>query len=152
MSETASTTASPIREGWPTVREIGGMQPYEFEFWRVGMGEHFPTSEELERAGAPAKAILLGEEHRRWAYFVRAETGLIKIGVAADVAKRVSALRTSSPVPLELLAQTRGGRELEADYHERFAAHRSHGEWFAPAPAILAEIARLTPTYIDEEN
>jgi len=32
---------------------------------------------------------------------------------------------------------------FERAYHRQFAAHRLHGEWFAPHPDILAEIDRL---------
>jgi hypothetical protein len=76
-------------------------------------------------------------------YFVQAETGQIKIGLARDVEKRVAQLRTGSPVQITLLAVTDGGQPREFTYHQRFAEHRLHGEWFRPNPDILAEIERL---------
>jgi hypothetical protein len=79
-----------------------------------------------------------------WLYFIEAETGQIKIGIARDVDVRLAGLRTMSPVGLKLLVVVPGGHALERSYHVRFAAHRLHGEWFERHPDILAEIARLT--------
>jgi len=79
-------------------------------------------------------------------YFIQANTGQIKIGIARDVKCRLARLRTMSPVSLSLLAQTDGGQPQEATYHARFAEHRLHGEWFSPHPDILAEIERLNDT------
>lgn len=76
----------------------------------------------------------------------------IKIGFTTDLKKRLKSLQTGSPNKLEVLAVVAACVTQERAYHERFAAHRLNGEWFDPHPDILAEIARLTPTYIDEEN
>jgi hypothetical protein len=76
-------------------------------------------------------------------YFVRADTGEIKIGIATDPDARLRALQVGSPVKLGLLVTCPGGRPKEAEYHQRFAAHRLHGEWFEPHPDILTEIERL---------
>jgi hypothetical protein len=76
-------------------------------------------------------------------YFVRAEMlGLIKIGHSADVASRISVMRAQSPDRLVLLGtiESHDARSLEVELMARFAAHRSHGEWFHPAPEIVAHI------------
>lgn len=78
-------------------------------------------------------------------YFIQAQTGQIKIGIAASPELRLRALQTGSPVTLALLATRSGGRPKEAEYHARFAVHRLHGEWFSPHPDILAEIEHLAP-------
>lgn len=75
-------------------------------------------------------------------YFVQAETGPIKIGSTSYLASRMVTLRGQSPVALTLLATMEGDRTAEFRLHARFAAHRLHGEWFAPHPDILAEIER----------
>lgn len=67
----------------------------------------------------------------------------IKIGSAINVGKRFTDLQACSPIPIEILATTSGGMKQERAYHRQFAAHRLHGEWFAPHPDILAEIDRL---------
>lgn len=77
-------------------------------------------------------------------YFIQASGGEIKIGSAADPHKRIKRLQTASPYPLKILVLVAGASYLERQYHKRFAAHRLHGEWFAPHPDILAEIERLT--------
>jgi hypothetical protein len=76
-------------------------------------------------------------------YFVQARAlGFVKIGVAADLAARMRAMRTSSPDHLDVIGTIlRGGRALEHTLHRRFDAHRAHGEWFRPAPELLAYIA-----------
>ncbi len=90
----------------------------------------------------------LGQERKpAKVYFIRAETGQIKIGMAIDPEARLKNLQTASPVKLEIVATCEGGAEGEAEYHERFAEHRLRNEWFAPHPDILAEVERLsTPT------
>ncbi len=66
----------------------------------------------------------------------------IKIGVALDPVARLADLQIGSPVPLSLAWRIvcPNARQLEA--HRRYAAHRSHGEWFDAAP-ILAELLNL---------
>jgi hypothetical protein len=77
-------------------------------------------------------------------YFIGGETGPIKIGQSGNLAARLKTLQNHSPVPLSVLASTGGGMFAELAYHERFAAHRLHGEWFERHPDILAEIDRIT--------
>jgi len=76
-------------------------------------------------------------------YFIRSESGPIKIGISVDPQKRLKTLQTAHPFRLELLCVFAGAGKKEANYHSRFAAHRLHGEWFEPHPDILAEITRL---------
>ncbi|MFD9047634.1 GIY-YIG nuclease family protein [Streptomyces zaomyceticus] len=73
----------------------------------------------------------------RSVYFIRADNGLIKIGVAAAPRERLRTIRTMSPIPLRLVLVLPGlGAAGEAELHQRFAAHRSHGEWFFPCTEI----------------
>lgn len=76
-------------------------------------------------------------------YFIGAEGGGIKIGVALDVAKRLKEIQAHCPLRLSVLATAPGDRTLEQAYHKRFAAHRMHGEWFTTHREILAEIERV---------
>jgi hypothetical protein len=77
-------------------------------------------------------------------YFIGGAEGPVKIGFSVDVDSRLSAIRSCSPVPLGILALAPGGQEREIAYHQQFADHRLHGEWFARVPEIEAEIARLS--------
>jgi hypothetical protein len=71
------------------------------------------------------------------AYFIRgATTGLIKIGESIDPVGRLAELSRQGPEALELLAV--GG--VEREHHDALAQHRVHGEWFTPAPEVLAKI------------
>lgn len=76
-------------------------------------------------------------------YFAADPCGLIKIGYTEDMASRLRKLRAAHSPELSIVATATGGIEREAAYHFQFAAHRLHGEWFAPHPDILAEIDRL---------
>jgi hypothetical protein len=60
--------------------------------------------------------------------------GLIKIGMAIDVAKRMKALRVGSPDTLKVMGviRTRDPVTLERDLHAQFRRARHHGEWFSP--------------------
>lgn len=74
----------------------------------------------------------------RSVYFIQADNGLIKIGVAAKPHDRLHALRTMSPVGLRLVLAMPGlDAPGEAELHTRFAEHRAHGEWFRAAPALV---------------
>lgn len=77
----------------------------------------------------------------RSVYFIQADNGLIKIGVAANPKDRIRTLRTMSPVPLRLVLVLPGrGAAGESELHARFAEHRSHGEWFHSAPELISFI------------
>ncbi len=79
--------------------------------------------------------------------------GLVKLGKAGNVARRLAGLQTASPVPLTLLKVFDGYADEELELHERFAAHRHHGEWFELAPirdaldriTIIEKVATLFP-------
>lgn len=76
-------------------------------------------------------------------YFIGAEVGPIKIGVAGEPRQRLRQLQTANPYKLHLLAVLPYGGLQEGEYHARFAAHRLEGEWFERHPDILNEIERL---------
>lgn len=86
---------------------------------------------------------------RRWVYVIGSPVVRpVKIGVSDDPEARLDDLQTGSPVPLVLLWQVHGGQRLEAALHERFAAVRTHGEWFDfgdddPVLTVAEEAARL---------
>ncbi|MEU3363876.1 MarR family transcriptional regulator [Streptomyces pseudogriseolus] len=86
---------------------------------------------------------------RRWVYVIGSPVVRpVKIGVSDDPEARLDDLQTGSPVPLVLLWQVHGGQRLEIALHERFAAVRTHGEWFDfgdddPVLTVAEEAARL---------
>jgi hypothetical protein len=78
-------------------------------------------------------------------YFVGGETGPVKIGFTQQPIKaRLVCIQNGSPIKLHVLATLNCTRINERFYHERFAAHRLHGEWFERTPEIQAEIDRLS--------
>lgn len=76
-------------------------------------------------------------------YFVQAGDA-VKIGMSKDIPGRLRALRTMSPLPLELLGVIPGGRGEEAELHRAWAGHRLHGEWFKASPDLLGHIAGIS--------
>lgn len=81
---------------------------------------------------------------RTYVYFAqRGDNGPIKIGVSGNVKARVSALQTAVAEPMRLLASVVGTRAMEAEIHSHLHAHRLKGEWFNPAPELLAYIAEI---------
>lgn len=80
-------------------------------------------------------------------YFLQPVTGgPIKIGCSLIPENRLVSLMAWSPHPLKLLAKAPGSMALEGELHKRFKAHRSHGEWFRPAPELLALIDEVIAT------
>ena len=138
----------PLR--WPDEGCQGYHDDERLIFWGYDEnGDLFNAQDTLHgRELSPPKPAPVSRELRSaasLAYFIQAETGQIKIGLAKDPRERLRTLQTGSPVALRLLAFIAGGYDAEQGYHARFAAHRLHGEWFAPHPDILAEITRLAP-------
>lgn len=62
-------------------------------------------------------------------YFVRCGP-FVKIGIAADVRKRVKDMEMHNPYDLEITHVMLGKRKEEKELHQRFSAYRHKGEWF----------------------
>lgn len=79
-------------------------------------------------------------------YFIQAEqSGLIKIGKANQVYKRLQTLQTGSPEKLRVLMML--PTNAEKTYHIQFADSRVHGEWFQPSDALLSFIREVLSSY-----
>jgi hypothetical protein len=94
-------------------------------------------------------------------YFVQedreTQDGMIKIGYAArDIHRRICVMQTGNPYYLRLLGTIPGGTKRdESKLHRKFKKFRVwirargnrrwafRGEWFTPAPELLAFIAAL---------
>lgn len=107
--------------------EIETVQPGYLEEIRLGIEE---------RANRPTLTAGV--------YFIRSGEA-VKIGMSKDVPGRFRALRTMSPLPLELLGVIPGGRDEEAQLHRQWAGQRLHGEWFKATPELIGHIAGLCP-------
>ena len=82
--------------------------------------------------------------------FIHAErSGLIKIGKANQVYKRLQTLQTGSPEKLRVLMML--PTNAEKTYHIQFADSRVHGEWFQPSDTLLNFIHESLSNYpLDE--
>lgn len=86
-------------------------------------------------------------------YFVQAPSGLVKIGWSCNVGSRVATIGYEERAPLRLLGSVPAERRVERAWHDHFLALRDHGEWFDPAPRLLAGIEdalalKRTPDYV----
>jgi hypothetical protein len=74
------------------------------------------------RPGPPEKGIVyvIGD----------GQSGIVKIGITKNLVSRLKGLQTGSPHELHVFCTFRGGVELEAHLHDRFAKRRLQGEWF----------------------
>ncbi|MFE4263438.1 GIY-YIG nuclease family protein [Streptomyces sp. NPDC056883] len=106
----------------------------------------------IQKATAP-KVTVPRRTHQGAVYVISPAppaTGPVKIGFTGDDAtKRLRSLQTGSPVPLTVLAEFAGTKQLEAKLHRHFAGRRLHGEWFDftgddPVALIGAAVHELT--------
>lgn len=75
-------------------------------------------------------------------YFIRGGDR-IKIGTSRQLESRFGALRSSSPVDLEILATVPGDRVLEQSLHRELAKHRVNFEWFSDCVEVHAAMHRV---------
>src|ERR1700747_689568 len=114
--------------------------------------------EDLRRA----KAITVAKSDFAIVYAIRGDHNRIKIGVTQNPTRRISALKTASPFPLEfrfLGITDTNGYAIERGAHDRLSGFREgNTEWFACSPelagaAIMASAAEqeihLHPTSME---
>lgn len=108
------------------------------------MGRHpDPNRRRLPADLTAANSDPWGYRQGRHIYFIQAtQGGLIKIGSANDPWERLRNVQACCPIPLRLIGMIwEGGRFQEKQLHLQFAELCHHGEWFHPAPDLLAHIA-----------
>jgi hypothetical protein len=76
----------------------------------------------------------------------------VKIGFAAEPARRVSELNVGSPSIHRLLGFIEGTKEQEAEAHRLLRRWRVRGEWFRLEGAVLAFVHMLPPYAPDERQ
>ena len=70
-------------------------------------------------------------------YFIQSESGPIKIGYSRSATQKLANLQICNLERLTLLGTVSGGRDKEADLHERFADLALGGEWFKANKDLL---------------
>jgi Meiotically up-regulated gene 113 len=80
-------------------------------------------------------------------YFIQADDQrrCIKIGCSGNVGTRFHELQIACPVRLHVIGLCPGGSRVERELQKRFRAYNLWGEWYLPAPEILALVATLPP-------
>lgn len=78
-------------------------------------------------------------------YFLQRSNGDIKIGVTINLNQRLSQLRKKHG-NLNVIRVVEGYERKEWQLHQRFAPLRQDGEWFTPAPELLAYINECKAT------
>lgn len=78
-------------------------------------------------------------------YFIQAISGgPIKIGYTKSISQRLAATQTHSAERMIVIASFPGGAAEEGALHWKLKAHRVNGEWYSPAPEVMAEIERVS--------
>lgn len=76
-------------------------------------------------------------------YFMSAiGSDVVKIGHSTSLRSRFDSLKNAGGVQIRLLAIMPGGPEQERVLHKRYAAARTHGEWFRLTPALQSAITK----------
>lgn len=90
----------------------------------------------------------------RTVYFMRpvGQHGPVKIGSSYSPKHRLAVYLTWSPLPLEIVAEITGHRSLEARFHAKFAADRSHHEWFNWSADLEATIEAIASGDFDPDS
>lgn len=93
---------------------------------------------------------------RAFLYFIQAgEEGPIKIGIAANVTKRLDMLQTGNPEKLRIVGLLECHDSLEKVLHGRFRDGHIRGEWFDPWTPGLWELVTCVrretyPSWLEE--
>ena len=74
-------------------------------------------------------------------YFVRMG-GSVKIGVARNLERRLSTLRTNCAHPLEVIGTIPGSFSQEKSIHDELREFRLNGEWFSDNAPVRSAIDR----------
>lgn len=129
----------PVTRALPICRDCGVqvavLHAQEATLWDAVLAERERQAEsarKVRRDGRTATAQV---------YYVRIDSERIKIGFSSNLRSRMSGLRVH---PSSLLACEPGGRELEKDRHEQFAAYRlGRSEDFTPEPRLMDWISQV---------
>lgn len=80
-------------------------------------------------------------------YILQADSGLVKIGLAQNIERRVLDIQAMSPSALTLVhvIETDRAREVERLLHIEFKARREWGEWFRLSPFDLERVKTFHP-------
>lgn len=82
-------------------------------------------------------------------YFIRSESGPIKIGISADAESRLETIQSMSPVKLTLVAKKQACFLDECQIHKMFEKQRLHGEWFDSSEELEDFIKSLNQFDLD---
>jgi hypothetical protein len=152
-----------------SVNERGRLAFLAYKNWQQAKGNELPNWEALplhirqawitdtdnlrpwKAEGRPCRTKAKRPSYSRrsakpgFVYFIRADDGLVKIGIAKDPASRLRNMQTGSAAVLRIIAvhACDSPAAVEAGLHRQFAHLRQHGEWFSPTPELLMFIASL---------
>jgi hypothetical protein len=101
------------------------------------------TPKAQPKRNAKGREVPIVRPRSPWLYVVQAQpSGNLKIGRATSVESRLIGLRVGTWETLTVLCQVCAfTNEPEEELHARWSEHRIRGEWFRPAPDIMAWVA-----------
>lgn len=86
-----------------------------------------------------------------WIYFLQAESGPVKIGIARSPKDRLRQVQTHTHEEVRLIGVMPGNFKIERELHKRFRAFHIRGEWFNFSEEIqklIAENPVPDPLYV----
>lgn len=124
-----------------------GMTGIQADLFKIEYINAFTKMEEAISAMYKARVIedVLPQNNgnRQFVYVIKNPLNeTVKIGVAHDVAKRMSQLQTGAGVELELIYQSMicsNAFSIERDVHAHFEQYRTFGEWFKISPSEVID-------------
>lgn len=85
-------------------------------------------------------------------FFAAHQVGMVKIGMTKNLKTRFRDIQALSPCQLEVVATISASGcaiDLERKFHEKYQAHRKHGEWFIFADEIKADVQQISAGLFD---
>jgi len=138
----------------PTRDELNAAAKLIIGEWGMGRQGFKKRAREAKRRRSAAglnPILSAGPEKRapHFVYVICADSGPVKIGIAADPRKRLSGVQTGHPQRLVLhfaaeVADAATARRVEAHCHAQLAACRLSGEWFDCDPDTAADLVKST--------
>lgn len=125
-------------------KRLGRIYPDAMPFNVSFSDDYFKSVPDLTRFNEKHAAIAIEQAFQDWkeddgfVYFlISADNGLVKIGWAGDVRRRVNEIRTLNAGEIHLLGYAQASMKMEKMLHGQFAEICHHGEWFWPHWTLL---------------
>lgn len=129
--------------------------------WMVGLSPQINVHEDFEELSSEIletaddiEVIYYPSVEKGYVYFLKAETGEIKIGKSMDPDKRIGQFSPKLPHETEKIHTIKSNQPLviEKTLHEIFEEKRKRGEWFILSETQLKKAKKIEDVYFKNED